>query len=97
MQAVMDHGHSNGIHQKTDIQYQRNHRRQGPSHSNLTTRHQISSWRAERPVEPKPIHAITNAVVTVASMTFGAYTNDMTTNSHVGIRIGVPTPIVIDC
>lgn len=29
-------------------------------------------------------------------MTFGAYTNDMTTDSHVGIRIGVPTPIVID-
>lgn len=59
MQAAMEHGHSNGIHQKADIQYHRNHSRQGPSHSNLTTRHQISSWCAERHVEPKPIHAIT--------------------------------------
>ncbi len=59
MQAVMEHGHSNGIHQKADIQYHRNHSRQGPSHSNLTTRHQISSWCAERHVEPKPVHAIT--------------------------------------
>lgn len=30
----------------------------------------------------------------MVSMTFGAYTNDMTTNSHVGIPIGVPTLIV---
>lgn len=30
----------------------------------------------------------------MVSMTFGAYTNDMTTNSHVGIPIGVSTLIV---